>query len=335
MAEPLARTTVEIDADLQKLNAKLSEVEQKLDKTGTEGARAGKKMKGGIDRAAKSAERFQSIVSKLFIPAAVFAAVTRLVRLFRDLTTASERTKKAMEDTFKGAEKAAMEFRRRGLSDLQKDLAALNDEMRTTEEQIRKAFEESANPETLTGLVKTLFGSSEDYDEAVEKLRKVYAELRKAAVEANRDALADTRRRLDAEVLSSQAALAEIEAAELQRQGKFEDAAKKRAEALGASYLSELDAIRQAEREFQSVFGVSGEQFRFMRQALEAMHKLRMKQVNDEAKESADAYRREMEQAIEDIQARLQTAFGFNSGGLNNIVGAINGLRTEVQRRRN
>jgi hypothetical protein len=72
-----------------------------------------------------------------------------------------------------------------------------------------------------------------------------------------------------------------------------------------------------------------------MRQALEAMHKLRMKQVNDEAKESADAYRREMEQAIEDIQARLQTAFGFNSGGLNNIVGAINGLRTEVQRRRN
>jgi hypothetical protein len=42
-----------------------------------------------------------------------------------------------------------------------------------------------------------------------------------------------------------------------------------------------------------------------------------------------------MEQAIEDIQARLQTAFGFNSGGLNNIVGAINGLRTEVQRRRN
>jgi phage-related minor tail protein len=87
MAEPLARTTVEIDADLQKLNAKLSEVEQKLNKTGTEGARAGKKMEGGINRAAKSAERLQSIVTKLLIPAAVFAAVTRLVRLFSDLAT--------------------------------------------------------------------------------------------------------------------------------------------------------------------------------------------------------------------------------------------------------
>jgi hypothetical protein len=49
------------------------------------------------------------------------------------------------------------------------------------------------------------------------------------------------------------------------------------------------------------------------------------------AKANADAMEREMSAALE----RLNTSFGFNSGGLNNIVGAINGLRTEVQRRRN
>ena len=332
MAEPLARTTVEIDADLQKLNAKLSEVEQKLDKTGTEGARAGKKMKGGIDRAAKSAERFQSIVSKLFIPAAVFAAVTRLVRLFRDLTTASERTKKAMEDTFKGAEKAAMDFRRRGLTEVQRDLAALNDEFQTTAEQIRKVFEKESDPTTLGGLAQTIFGTSKDYDEAIEKLRKVYASLRVAAVESNRDVLADTRRRLDNEVLAAQEALAEVQAAELEKQGKFEEAAKKRAEALGASYLSELDSIRQAERQFQSIFGMSGEQFRFMRQALEALHALRMKQVRDEAKEAATAYRQEMQNAIREVQAELVGSFGFDLTGVDQIVSVGDKIAAAIDR---
>lgn len=333
MSEPLARTSVEIDADLQKLNAKLSEVEQKLDKTGTGGVAAGKKLEGGMDRAAKSATRLQSIVSKIFIPAAVFAAVTRLVRLFSDLASQSERTRKAMRDTFKDAEKAAMDFRRRGLTDMQKDLAALNDEFKATAEQIRKVYEESADPLTFGGLVQTIFGTAKDYDDAIERLRKTYDELREAAREANREMLSDTQIRLDAEVAAAQAALAEIEAAELEKEGRFEEAAKKRAEALAAAYEAELEAIRRADQEFQSIFGMSSEQFRQMRQALDALHKLRMKQVNDEAKEAADAYRREMEQAIDEIQDRLNMAFGFNSGALNNIVGAINGLRTEVQRR--
>jgi hypothetical protein len=56
---------------------------------------------------------------------------------------------------------------------------------RTTAEQIRKVFEKGADPrDSNGGLVKTIFGTSKDYDEAIEKLRKVYAELREAARES-------------------------------------------------------------------------------------------------------------------------------------------------------
>lgn len=330
MTEPLARVNVEIGADTTKLESGVESAKQTTEQMGDKGAAASQKLGKGFEGAAKRAERLQSIVAKIFIPAAVFAAVARLVRLFRDLQEQSEKARKSMEGTFEGAQTKAMEFRRRGLTELQQAYASLNDEQRKTEEQIRKIFEEGADPTTFSGLVQTIFGTSKDYDDAVKRLGRVYAELRTQAKTTNLEVLAETRKRLDAEVLENQAAVAEIQAAELEAIGNFEEAAKKRQEALSSSYITEIQKIKQAGEEFQRAFGIEGEQFRFMRQALEDLHKLRIAQVKREAKESADAYEREMGRAIDSIQGRIRGSLGISSGGLED---AIRALGTELQRR--
>jgi len=305
-----------------------------VNEVGDSAVESGKKMSGGFDNAAKSASRLRSTMSKLFIPAAIFASVTRLIKLFTDLANRAEKTRDAMTGAFKDAERQAIEFRRQRMTGLQQDFARLNDELRNTEEEIRKVFVERADPTTFSGLVQTLFGTTKDYDEAIRRARAVYAELKRAAAEANRDSLASTRQRLDSEVLAVQAALAEIEAAELERQGKFEQAAQKRAEALSSAYITEMEAIRRAEREFLAIFGTEGEQFRFMREAMQNLHKLRIKQVQDEARIAAEAYQREMEDAIRRVQATIAGSLGgdFTNFG-DAIAAAIDRNTTALQRR--
>lgn len=332
MADPIGRAHVEIGADTTKLEQGVANAKAKTEQMGNAGAEAGRKMGKGLDGAVKSASRLQSAFSKLFIPVAVFASVSRLITMLRSLQEQGAKTRKAMDDVFSGAQSDAMQNRRRNLTDLAKSLAELNDQERAAAEGIRKVFQENADPEKFSGLIQTIFGNTNDYDQAIKRLQNVYKELRTAAIENNRQVLDDTRKRLDAEVLSAQSALAEIEAAELDRQGRFEQAAQKRAEALGAAYLNELQSIRQAEKEFESIFGMSGEQFRFMRQALEALHALRMKQVRDEAKEAGEAYKSAMSDAIKQVQAEIFNGFGFDFTSMEQVAAAGDRIAAAIDR---
>ena len=334
MAEPLARTTVEIDADLQKLNAKLSEVEQKLNNSGDAGARAGKKMEGGINRAAKSAERLQSIVTKLLIPAAIVATVFRLVRAFEELRTKAEKTRKAMRDVFSNAEKEAMQLRRRGLTDLQKELADLNDQAKEAEQAMIDVFLGARSPDSLTGIFKTIFGDSKDLDEALAKMRAVFDELKRQRMQMNQERQAEFNQQMSTEISLVDAQQNELLARRLENEKKFEQAANERHIAEMARYHAELEQLQKLQEEYRRTFGEDSDFIQARIEAETELHQLRVGFLLDEAKQAAAAYRKEMEDAIRSIQETIRSSFGFNFTSFGQLTTVLNKVATEIQRRR-
>jgi hypothetical protein len=334
MADNLGEVKVIISGDNENLKKTVTESKQVVNEVGDSAVESGKKMSGGFDNAAKSATRLRSIVSKLFIPAAIFASVTRLIKMFTDLANHAQKTRDAMAGAFKDAEKQAMEFRRRGLTDLQKDLASLNDQFRETQEQLRKIYEEGANPRTFGGLVQTIWGSTKDYDEAVRRAKQIFDELKRAAQEANKQRMFDINTALSTEVALTDAAIAEMEADRLESQKRFDEAADKRHIAEMARYQAELEALQRLGEEYERQFG---EDSPFIQARIEAeyeLHRLRVKLIMDEAKMAADEYRKQMEDAIRRIQ---QTISGSLGGDFTNfgdaIAAAIDRNTTALQRR--
>lgn len=334
MSEPLARTTVEIDADLQKLNAKLSEVEQKLNNTGKAGVNTGKKLEGGFQRAFKSADKLQSVVTKLFIPAAIVATVFRLVRAFEELRTKAEKTRKAMRDVFANAEKEAMQLRRRGLTDLQKELADLNDQAKEAEQAMIDVFLGDREPDTLTGIFKTIFGDSKDLDEALAKMRAVFDELKRQRMQMNQERQAEFNQQMSTEISLVDAQQNELLARRLENEKKFEQAANERHIAEMARYHAELEQLQKLQEEYRRTFGEDSDFIQARIEAEYELHQLRVSFLLDEAKQSAAAYRKEMEDAIRSIQETIRSSFGFNFTSFGQLTTVLNKVATEIQRRR-
>jgi hypothetical protein len=334
MSEPLARTTVEIDADLQKLNAKLSEVEQKLNNTGKAGVDTGKKLEGGFQRAFQSAEKLRSVVTKLFIPAAIVATVFRLVRAFEELRTKAEKTRKAMRDVFSNAEKEAMQLRRRGLTDLQKELADLNDQAKEAEQAMIDVFLGARSPDSLTGIFKTIFGDSKDLDEALAKMRAVFDELKRQRMQMNQERQAEFNQQMSTEISLVDAQQNELLARRLENEKKFEQAANERHIAEMARYHAELEQLQKLQEEYRRTFGEDSDFIQARIEAEYELHQLRVGFLLDEAKQSAAAYRKEMEDAIRSIQETIRSSFGFNFTSFGQLTTVLNKVATEIQRRR-
>jgi hypothetical protein len=276
----------------------------------------------------------RSVVTKIFIPAAIVATVFRLVSAFEELRTKAEKTRKAMRDVFANAEKEAMQLRRRGLTDIQKELADLNDQAKEAEQAMIDVFLGARKPDSLPGIFRTIFGDSKDLDEALAKMRAVFDELKRQRMQMNQERQAEFNQQMSTEISLVDAQQNELVARRLESEKKFEQAANERHIAEMARYHAELEQLQKLQEEYRRTFGEDSDFIKARIAAEYELHQLRVGFLIDEAKQSAAAYRKEMEDAIRSIQETIRSSFGFNFTSFGQLTTVLNKVATEIQRRR-
>ena len=330
MADPLGEVKVILGADAAPLKSAVQEANAAVNTVGTNAEDAATKVDKSTARAAGGFKKLAGAISAVLGPIGILTSafgltIGALIRLEKKFNDTSEATKKAREQIVELTKVIDREFA--AATEVEK----LEDRFDSLEKQIRKTIA-SLSPGTADAWLAQLDRLLIAREQAIENLSgRIAAERQKA--------------------------LSDVAFEDIKRQKTLRDTIEQQLADIGQAALPEEDQIRnQYKRVFDAISGTlttsilpAGEIDEYLaklRAAIDnaeayALEKSR-ERTDDEtkrqieagqrvAKANADAMEREMRAALE----RLNTSFGFNSGGLNNIVGAINGLRTEVQRRRN
>jgi len=326
MTEPLGRVNVEIGADTSKLKAGVQEANTEVKKLDKSGKTLGSTM-----------AKAQSVMSKIFMPVAIAGAVAGVTQKVLSLVTSVQNLRLGFQDTEKAARSLVENAR---LNRLGKDAQEAVKVMQAFDAQIEAVRKQAEDFKASTaGFWLGIFGAADADALAAESIRNIQIAQTQAERELSRLRIDEARK-----VEQERVALARKSAGDIWNSiDDLELELLPEPEQIIRRY--ELGLLRLQDRlKEQGIFNDKDVQIalenyrRFLglkqaadTEALEKRTAAEIEAGKQTARANADAMEREMSAALE----RLNTSFGFNSGGLNNIVGAINGLRTEVQRRRN
>jgi len=340
-----------------------SDLEGYFDNLRNQAARADRQARGfgstlaTLEAAGRGLRKTLAIIS---IPTAAIAAGFRLGRAIQEARREAELFDKSLRDiaassanTLQAAQQSV-----RGVADIAAETTRVQNEARASINQIISSLQQQLERQSFAKENSVIWqrvvgaaSSNELIAIAEQRIKQVNAAtantvdlLRRQDAERQIQAEAELQSRLAAErekaledTLGRFSALARNAQIQIlpepeQIRARLEDAIAAAQDAVDASGVAD-DA--DVSRLVQQYIAFLVEKARLDQAALDERianeQKAEIEKGKQVAKANADAMEREMSAALE----RLNTSFGFNSGGLNNIVGAINGLRTEVQRRRN
>lgn len=334
MADPLGRFNVELGADDSKLKKAVQEAKREVESLGETATKAGADTERGFKQAGEAIENKTAGVRKFagaltstvgVITGVVgsvgtlIALLTTLDRKWQEQQEAIKRTNRQLEDF--GA--AIEDFRTKQFDTVESlDRAFVN---------VARAIDDSKD--LTVDQANELFYELRDI--VREREREVAKTVRESTLRAELDrsriqteAARKTRRQLDSIMTGLNEGLVpeedtiverykqlQIQLESIIEQGLFSPAQID-------EYLARVTEAIERRKQFE---------LNASRERIAQEEKEEIAKGQRVAKANAEAMEREFRAAFE----RLNTSFGFNAGGLNNIVGAINGLRTEVQRRRN
>lgn len=326
MTEPLGRVNVEIGADTSKLKQGVQEANTEVKKLDKSGESLGKTM-----------GKAQAIMSRILMPAAVAGAVAGVTQKVLSLVTSVQNLRIGFQDTEKAARSMVENAR---LSRISEDAREAVKVMRDFDAQIDAVRQQAEDfKATTAGFWLGFFGLADADALAADSIRNIQAAQMQAERELTRMRIEEARK-----VERERIDLARKTAGDLFNAiDDLEIELLPEPEAMIRRY--ELGVLRMQDRlREQGILNNEGVQLALARydtflrrrlardlNALKEREQAEIQSGERVAKANADALEREMRAALE----RLNTSFGFDAGGLNNVVGAINGVRTELQRRRN
>jgi hypothetical protein len=330
MSDPIAKASIEINADLDGLKKGVSDAKREVESAGDSGKKAGATIGDSFGQAGKKIEGATSGVRKFTgALSSTVGAVTGVVGAVGSLIAVLSILKTKSEENQEQQRKARREY-----IDLTDAVNKFTQATFKSEQQMADSFDALArridDSKTLTES-----RANDLFKQALDSFRSRGPEINKAIRDAERQAALDAERILN-ESIRNQArvirgAIDELNEGLLPEEdqiaAKYERIFSKILRAIQQSNIDPLEAQGLLDQARDAVDAKKKAEM----DAFDERMAREEKAEKEKAKRVADQYQRELTRAFDAASASLISAFGGEGGDFSSMVNAINNLSAQVQ----